>query len=152
MSSPLDDFFARHRRIGLDTSIFIYQIEENPKYVQLTDQVFQWLKSKNGRGVTSTITMLEVLVHPYRNSDTDLIDGYFALLSTYPHLTWVSTTLEIADDAARLRGMFNLKTPDAIQAATTLSAAATGFICNDPNFRKVPDFEVLLLDDLLNLK
>lgn len=41
--------------------------------------------------------MREVLVQPYRLSDIDLVNKFYGLLSTYPHLDWVAPTLEIAD-------------------------------------------------------
>ena len=93
--------------------------------------------------------MLEVLVHPHRDSDEERVNAFFALLSTYPHLVWVDTTLQIADRAAQLRAKSNLKTPDAIQAATAIASAATGFISNDPVFRRVPGLEAVVLDDFL---
>ena len=102
--------------------------------------------------MTSTITMLELLLHPYREGDQERIDGFYALLSTYPHLEWVATTLEVADYAARLRAQHNLKTPDAIQAATALSSKATGLISNDPAFRRISELETIILDDLLQAK
>ena len=98
--------------------------------------------------MTSTITMLELLVQPYRASDQDRVDNFYSLLSTYPHLRWMDTTLEIADRAAALRAEFSLRTPDSIQAATCIDWGAKGFISNDPVFRRVPDLEVLILDDL----
>ena len=93
--------------------------------------------------------MLELLVRPYRDADEELVDTFYGLLSTYPHLTWAETSLEIADNAARLRAKYGLRTPDAIQAATAVALAATGYISNDPIFRRVPEFETLILDDLL---
>jgi len=68
-SSAIQRFLARQRKIGLDTSIFIYQVEGHPKYVELTSAIFAWLESPSGRAVTSTVTMLELLVQPYRLSD-----------------------------------------------------------------------------------
>ena len=102
--------------------------------------------------MTSTITMLELLVHPYCKGDQERIDGFYALLSTYPHLEWIATTLDIADCAARLRAQCNLKTPDAIQAATALTSKSTGLISNDPAFNRVSELETIILDDLLHAK
>jgi predicted nucleic acid-binding protein len=99
--------------------------------------------------VTSTITLLELLVQPYRLEDIDRVNKYYALLSTFPHLEWVAPTLEIADIGARYRAEFNLRTPDAIQAATAVSGDATGFISNDGGFRRVTGLDVMVLDDLL---
>lgn len=81
----LEDFLKRHRKIGLDTSVFIYQLEENPKYLELVNPIFIWLERPKAQAVTSTITMLELLVQPYRLSDIDRVNRFYALLSTYPH-------------------------------------------------------------------
>ena len=145
----LEDFFEQHRKIGLDTSVFIFEIEGNPKYIEIVNPIFVWLDGPKGRAVTSTITMMELLVQPYRLSDIDLVNKLYALLSTYPHLEWIEPTLEITDLAARLRAEYNLKTPDALQAATALACQATGFISNDTGFKRVGGLEVLILDEML---
>lgn len=93
--------------------------------------------------------MLELLVQPYRLSDIDRVNQYYALLSSYPHLTWEAPTLEIADLGARLRAEHNLKTPDALQAATAVAGAVTGFVSNDPVFQKISSLEVAILDNFL---
>jgi len=56
---------------------------------------------------------------------------------------------EIADLAARLRADHHLRTPDAVQAATALACHASGFVSNDPIFRRIAGLEVLVLDTLL---
>ena len=108
-------FLERHRTIGLDTSVFIFKVEVNTRYVKLVNPVFNWLQSLNGAAATSTVTMLEVLVLPYRNSNMELVNRFYALLSTYPNLRWIAPTLEIADRAAQLRADYDLHTPDALQ-------------------------------------
>jgi predicted nucleic acid-binding protein len=145
----LDEFLNRHRIIGLDTSVFIFQVEENEKYFNLTNPIFGWLEGARAQAVTSTVTLLELLVQPYRLSHIDRVNKFYALLSTFPHLEWVAPTLEIADTGARLRAEYNLRTPDAIQAATALICDATGFISYDTGFRRVSGLETMVLDDLL---
>jgi predicted nucleic acid-binding protein len=142
-------FLGRHRRIALDTSIFIYQLEANPRYLALTDHIFSWLERPRSTAVTSTITMTELLVQPYRDSDEQRVDEFYGLLSTYPNLDWLAPNLEIADLAARIRAIHCLRTPDALQAATAVQAEATGLITNDPVFERVKDFETLILERLL---
>ena len=145
----LGRYLRRHRLVALDTSIFIYQLEANERYVHLANEIFMWLEKEDSRGVTSTLTMTELLVGPYRNADDQLVDEYFALLSRFPHLAWIAPDLEIADVAARLRAQHRLRTPDALLAATAVRAGATGLISNDPVFRRVPGVECLILDELL---
>jgi predicted nucleic acid-binding protein len=143
-------FLQRHRRIALDTSIFIYQLEANARYLPLTDHVFAWLERPDSKAVTSTITMTELLVQPYRDSDEQRVDEFYGLLSTYPNLEWIAPNLEIADLAARLRAIHRLKTPDALQAATAAHAGATALITNDAVFERVDMFETLVLEQLLD--
>ncbi len=139
----------RHRRIALDTNIFIYHLEANPKYLALTDYIFSWLESKGSAAVTSTITMTEVLVRPHREQDIASADKCHALLSTYPNLDWISPGLALADLAAEIRAIHRLRTPDALQAATAVQARVTAIVTNDPLFKRVADLDVMVLDDYL---
>lgn len=145
----LRTFLRRHRRVALDTSIFIYQLETNPQYLAFTDHIFSWLERPGCKAVTSTITMTELLVQPYRNNDIERVDEFYALLSTYPNLEWVAPDLAIADLAAQIRALHRLRTPDALQAATAVSTQATGLITNDPVFERVQGFETVVLDRLI---
>jgi predicted nucleic acid-binding protein len=133
----------------LDTSIFIYQLEMNTRYVALTDHIFSWLEHPGHQAVTSTISMTELLVQPYRDSDEQRVDEFYSLLSTYPNLGWIGPDLRIADLAAQFRARHSLRTPDALQAATVAQQHATGLVTNDSAFERVPAFETLVLDHLL---
>ncbi len=93
--------------------------------------------------------MTELLVEPYRNFDEHSANQFLGLLSTFPNLDWIAPSLEIADLAAHIRALHRLRTPDALQAATALSASATGFITNDLIFQRVESFETLVLEQLL---
>jgi predicted nucleic acid-binding protein len=142
-------FLRRHRRIALDTSVFIYQLEAHPRYLPYTDHIFSWLERPGSRAVTSTITMTELLVQPYREADQHRADDFYGLFSTYPNLEWIAPTLEIADLAARIRAQNRLRTPDALQAATAEHSLATGVVTNDAAFERVTAFETMVLDQLL---
>ena len=146
--TSLRGFLKRHRRIALDTSVFIYQLEANPRYAALADYVFEWLEQPSHTAVTSAITMTELLVQPYRESDERRVNEFFGLLTTYPNLDWVALDLQTADMAARIRAKHRLRTPDAVQAATAVRAQATGFVTNDQIFSRVDGFETLAFDQL----
>jgi predicted nucleic acid-binding protein len=143
-------FLKRHSRVGIDTSIFIYELEDNPRYARLAHPVFEAVAGSDVTAIASTITMAELLVQPYRNSDLERVNQYFGLLTTYPDLVWIAPDLEIADIAAKFRAEYRLKMPDAIQAATVLQAGASGFFTNDSVFRRVTAFETLQFDDLID--
>jgi len=145
----LDAFLRRHRKIALDTRVFVYQLEANPRYAGLTDRVFAWLERPEHSAVTSTITMTELLVQACRDADERRSDEIYALLVTYPHLEWIAPDLEVADLAARIRATHRLRTPEALQAATAVHAQVTGLVTNDPVFERVEAFQTVLLDRFL---
>jgi predicted nucleic acid-binding protein len=93
--------------------------------------------------------------HPRIGLDTSVFleqraDEFYWLLSSYPNLEWVPPDLEIAAPAARLRAQQQLRTPDALQAATAAHAGATAFLTNDAAFERVALFETLALNRLLD--
>ena len=93
--------------------------------------------------------MSELLVYPYRDDDMSRVNELFGKLSAYPNLEWIAPGLEIAAGAARVRAIHRLRTPDALQAATAIEARVTTMLTNDPIFKRVPDFDTLVLDDYL---
>jgi predicted nucleic acid-binding protein len=140
---------ARHRRIALDTCVFIYQMERTPRYFDVADAVFTWMERPGSSAVTSTVALTEILVQPYRNANLTQAEDFYSLLTTIPNLEWVAPSLQIANAAAALRAMYRLQTPDALLAATAIFFNASAFITNDPIFARIPDFDTLVLDQLL---
>lgn len=136
-----------HRRIALDTCVFIYQWEANPRYSPLTDLVFSSLERGDFAAITSTVSMTELLVHPYRQQDVARVHDLIALFSEYPNLLWLAPDLEMAARAAELRAQHRLQTPDALIAATAIFCDASALITNDPIFKRIPELEIVVLDD-----
>lgn len=135
--------------VSCDTAPVIYYIETNPTYIQLVDPLFDALDQGEFQLITSTITLLEVLVHPLRQGNTVLTQQYETLLSNTQNVQLVSVSATIAQAAATIRAAYNLKTPDAIQIATAIEAGSSFFITNDPIFKRVPGINVIVIDDLL---
>lgn len=144
-AAALGRFLRKHRAVGLDSSILIYFIEADPVYGPLAHKIFEWMEAGRGQGICSALTLLEVLVQPYRRNDEERVGQFYGLLTTYPHLTWVPLSLEIADLGARLRATYRLKTPDSILIATALNSEASGFIGNDADLKRVTELDVLVL-------
>lgn len=145
-ASGLEEFLGRHQLIGLDSSILIYFIEGHPAYIQHMQSLFTAIEADRNHAVCATLSLLEVLVQPYRKKDDALVNQFYALLTTYPNIAWEGLSLEIADLGAQIRARYNLKTPDAIMLATAIHAGATGFVANDGQLKRVTEVEVLLLE------
>ncbi|MDX1416792.1 MAG: PIN domain-containing protein [Candidatus Promineifilaceae bacterium] len=142
----IDDY--QEKSIGVDTAPLIYFIEGNNKYTPIVDPFFQALDEGEFMVVTSTITLLEVLVLPLRLGKTDLVAKYREIILDTNNLVIVDVIPDIAEGAARLRASYNLRTPDAIQIATTMFMGSTTLITNDKELRRVKDIQIVLLDDL----
>ena len=146
MSVPvLEKFLRRHRRVGLDSNLLIYFIEAHASYGTLAQKVFESIEAGRNIAVCSTLSLLEVLVQPYRTKNDQIVNRFYGLLTTYPHMNWVNLSIEVADLGARLRAEYELKTPDAVLLATALHSHATGFIGNDSKLKRVKELEVLVL-------
>ena len=138
--------------IFVDTMPFIYFIEESPVYVETVGEFFAGaLRHKNYRLMTSAITLAEVLVHPYRQDNDDLVAEYEGIICETDDLRVVPIDRTTARRAARLRADHSLKTPDALQLAAALVNGADYFLTNDKGIAKIGLPQIVLLDNLMQL-
>lgn len=135
--------------VGLDTMVFIYHFEENRTYSPLTFSIFESLEKGNFNGITSVLTLLEILVKPKRENNSLLTERYKLLFENFPNLQVKEINENIADIASSLRANYNINTHDAIQIATSLEAKADIFITNDATLKKISEIKVLLLSEML---
>lgn len=98
--------------------------------------------------VSSPILVIEALVKPLRDGNA-AIETQYRQLFEVGAVRLLDASLQVFEDAARLRAASGLRTPDAIHAATALRADCALFVTNDNDFRRVPDLPVAVLDDLL---
>jgi predicted nucleic acid-binding protein len=134
--------------VGLDTSIFIYHFEKNPTYLSLTHQLFSMIESGDLLGVTSTITLMEIIVRPLDLGRQDIARKYEALLVNFPNLDVIDLDRDIIRQAARLRAEYKIRPPDALQVSACLSHAAKAFITNDRKLERLREIvDVIILDD-----
>jgi len=134
--------------VGIDTAPLIYYIEAHPSYLPLVDPFFDAVARGLIQVVTSTITLAEVLTLPLRQGDHALAARYKQQLLSTQGLSMLSVSAEIAEEAARLRAASSLRTPDAIQIATSLIMGAAAFLTNDGRLSAVTDLQVLVLNRL----
>jgi predicted nucleic acid-binding protein len=141
--------FKAYRTVALDTAVFIYHFEKNENYLEVTEEIFYRLdRDKNFTAVTSVITVLEVCVKPIKESRQDLVTEYTQKLLYDDKLaTWVVDG-NIAQKAAEIRAKYGIRTPDAIQVATAITAGADVFITNDTDLKRVEEIAVLVLKEL----
>lgn len=136
------------RRLAIETAPLIYFIEQHPAYLDRMHVIMRQIDAGTLEGVTSVITLTEVLTHPIKSGRRDIVEAYRDILLHSRHLTLVSVNAAIAERAAELRARYNLKTPDALQVAVALYAGCEAFLTNDSDIKRVNEVRVLVLDEL----
>jgi predicted nucleic acid-binding protein len=136
--------------VGIDTPIFIYHLEANEKYLNVSQKCLSSLENGRWHGVTSIITLMEINVHPWRVGREDVARKYETLLMNFPNLKMVDIDRDVARVAAQLRARFDIRSPDALQLASSLVMGAHGFLTNDRRLSGLASLtEILVLDDYL---
>jgi len=92
--------------------------------------------------------LLETLVQPIRQNNQILIAAYETLL-TRTEIELFPITLDVLRESAKLRAAENLKTPDAIHAATAKAANCNYLLTNDAAFNRLQNLKIIVLSDLL---
>ena len=100
------------------------------------------------RGVTSVISLLEVLVLPIHSSNAVLQEQYTDLLFQSIHFETKAVTVGAAQIAADLRARYNLWTPDALQVAVAIAAGCQAFLTNDITLKRISEMSILVMDEL----
>ena len=136
------------KTVGLDTPPLIYFIEENPTYIEKVSLFFEAMDNGDFLVVTSILILLEVLVHPLRNNNKELAAEYRDIILG-SKLIALEVTSVIAEQAARLRATYNIRTPDAIQISAALNAGATYFFTNDIILPEIQNLQILSIDSVL---
>ena len=143
-------FPGHHKRVLIDTSIWIYHFEQHPELGAAAGKIIESLEEGEYRGVASELTLLELTVRPLQLGRQDVADDCEVLLDYFPHFELKPISREILLEAAALRARQRLRTPDAIQIATGLTTGATLAVTNDEGWRKFPLIETVILSDLIN--
>jgi predicted nucleic acid-binding protein len=134
--------------VYVDTNSVIYLIERIEPYFSASGPLWAALNAGTQSVVTSQLTLLEVLVKPLRDGNAPIAGLFQRTLLGTAGLTCMPISLSILEKAARLRAAHNLKTPDAIHAATGLEAGCAMFVTNDNGFRRVTGLNVAVLSEI----
>jgi len=134
--------------LALDTVTFIYFIEEHPRYLPLLDPIFGAIDEGLLPAIASSLTLLEVLVVPYRAGNTALAERYEQLLTRSRGLRLIDIDRVQLRAAAQLRAVHaGLRTPDAIQVSAALAGDCSALLTNDRDLPTLPGLRILQLKD-----
>ena len=133
--------------VGLDTAVFIYFIEEHPRFLPVVAPVFSAVASARLTAITSGVTLLETLVIPYRSGNSGLAARYEALLTRSRGMRFIDLDRPLLRSAAHLRAVLSVRTPDALQIAAALKGGCRVYLTNDRSLPHIPGLEILQVKD-----
>ncbi|MGB7160502.1 MAG: PIN domain-containing protein [Tepidisphaeraceae bacterium] len=135
--------------VYLDTNILIYAVENVAGFGDRVRTIFERIDRAELRGVTSELSLAELLVKPLREKQDAVRSECARLLHAGGPLVVLPISRDILVCSAELRAAHaSLKLPDAIHAATAMLHGCTTFLTNDARFEAVPGLPVLLLSNI----
>lgn len=141
------DLLKKHRRIALDTNIFISVFAQEAG----GEKVLHLIEAAADKGthelMSSVLAFSECAVKPYRDGNWPALDQV-KLMFQMPNLTIYPMDGVVAEEAARLRALYNCKMPDAIIVATAIIHNADIFLTNDRRLTAIKELPVITLDEL----
>ena len=137
--------------VYIDANAVIYSVERVEPYRSLLAPMCEEARAARFTLVSSELIILETLIKPLREGNTRL-EMLFRSILAAPEVRLIPATRELWENAARIRAETGLATPDALHAATALSAGCALFITNDTDFRGVEGLPITVLDDLIEAK
>jgi predicted nucleic acid-binding protein len=147
--TAVSDALRGATRFGIDSAPLIYLVERHPVHGPVVREIVARAVAGELELVTSTLTLTEVLTHPIRIGAHEIATAYRDVLLRSPHLAVIPVDVRVAEDAARLRAIHRIRTPDAIQLAAARVAGCNAFLTNDSALsRAAAEIAVVQLADL----
>jgi len=134
--------------IFLDACVIIYIFEaKEPFYSKVKETLAAIINETPEASIAiSRLSIIECLVQPLRQQDTLIIEQYRSFFARQD-LKIIELSPGIVEKALWLRVHYNLRTPDALQAASALEldTMETAFLTGDKSLKKVPELNVIMV-------
>ncbi len=132
----------------LDACVIIYLIEAKEPFFSEVQKTLRTIADENPDTslAISRLSVLECLVHPLRQQEKFTIEYYRSFFARQD-LQIIELAPEVVEKALWLRVRYNLRTPDALQAASALELSAEKliFLTGDKSFTKVIELNARIL-------
>lgn len=145
----LEKILKKYSTIGLDVAVFIYHFENNRLFKPLTITLFNLMEQGEIIGVTSILSILELLVKPKEKEEQHLVNEYKFLLNTFPNLVIGAVDEDVIDLAASFKAKYSFDTTSSIQLATAKLYDASCFMTNNQELKKIQEIKVIIISDIL---
>ncbi len=135
------------KKIFLDTSPFMYYLENNELYY-FAMQKF-WKEYGNCDYITSAVTVTEYLTYPYQQDNLELIKAFYAFIDGMD-IEIKNIDKAIAEKAAKIRAEYRFfKTMDALQLAAACMFRCDLFLTNDKQLKQFKEIECIIIEEFM---
>lgn len=140
---------SRFKRVAADSACFIYFLEDNPKFCDLAEPIFELAEKNRILVISSVLVLVEVLTGYRRAKDYSAENEFKQMLKDFPAIEIYEVSNKLVNRIVDLRIKYGIKTPDAIHLATAIEHKADVFVTNDRQLTKVKEIAILYLGDYL---
>ena len=142
-------------RVYFDSNVFIAAMENPGAHSDHAWWLILAIDEGRIAGVTSELTLAEVLVKPIELADETLVAAYERMISPAPQFEVLPVGRDVLRSAAHLRARRNsVRLPDAIHLATALAASCDFLVSDDRRLHATDGIKAFgvtpfTLDDIL---
>jgi predicted nucleic acid-binding protein len=124
--------------IALGSNIFIYWLERNPEFYELSAEIIKQIHADKQQACCSILVLTEIY-----SENSQAIKA----ITNLPNLSAIPVTQEVAELAGKLRYTHGIKVIDSVHAASALHGGADTFLTNDIPLSKkeIPCLTIKLL-------
>ena len=117
-------------RIYWDTMLFVYWLEDHPRYAKRVRHILSKMKERQDQLCTSSFTVGEILVGPYKMGASETTRQLREVFKA-PFVEVIPYTIETADLCAGIRAPRGVSPADSIHLACAAQARIDLFLTND---------------------
>lgn len=132
--------------IYLDAAVLALHLAGDPAYLPLTRLALGGIRDGELSGLTSALSVYQLLVEPYRSGAEGSAERIERLLSGLPGLEIVPVSPALAAQAAQVKAQIGGSLTRAVQIATALASEAELYVTPRSALRRIAGLGVMQLD------
>ncbi|MBT8462591.1 MAG: type II toxin-antitoxin system VapC family toxin [Gemmatimonadetes bacterium] len=132
--------------VYVDAGVLALHLAGDPRYLPLTRVILGGLRDREFAGLTSAITIYQLLVEPYRSGEERTAERVEMLVAALPGLEVVPVSATVARQAAQVKAQIGGGLPRAIQIATALAGESEVYVTRRSTLRRIAGLGVVQLD------
>ena len=138
---------GKSKRIFLDTTPLIYFLDNDENFGEKTCRILSALFEQNVKFVSSTITVAEYLVQPYRAGNEAMVEAFWKFVKDSQMILFPIGQSESVK-AAEIRAAYrHFKLMDSLQLATACLNGCELFLTNDRQLKQFKEIKCVTVEE-----